>query len=573
MLSDPANLPSWFDALAQTAPADTRVSIVDAVPVLHGASTEADVFGALIFRVGYADETFASTGITHLVEHLALHGSLGSDIHANGQVDELFTIFHCRGESADVLRFLSRVSESLNALPLDRMEQEKHILSVEWQGRQGHPVSLHVMERYGHRGPGLAWSGELGLHRISSTDVLSWVATHFTAQNALLVFTADELPPGLSLRLPSGAPHPFPVRTSTLPGLPGFYEAHGTQVLVDAEVRRSTSAALFARVAQRTLLRRLRMESGLSYSVTSDYTPVDAKFARVTLTADASPDRLEELTDEFFDELELLRQGFFDPEDIAIEKRNSLRSYEDDTSIGMMMSIARNVMLGHDQQPLSALREELEAVTVEDMTAVASDFLRHALAQVPTASLARRGFRPSPRWSARTVAGTAHALSDGSGATLRVDSEGVSRITAPGAAATVRYSDCVGLLVYPDGGRVLIGADGFGVSIEPTVTPGLGELEIDALETRIAFELHVPMPPRDPAAIPRPAKRTWRPVIDRGLLMAVMWFGLAAAFLIAMWLVTGWLGVPHLRWFVVASAVVVIITTAARGDIGGGGFD
>jgi zinc protease len=51
---------------------------LDGVPVYsHDASTALPSI-ALIFRVGFVDERFGQRGITHLVEHLALHNLRGA---------------------------------------------------------------------------------------------------------------------------------------------------------------------------------------------------------------------------------------------------------------------------------------------------------------------------------------------------------------------------------------------------------------------------------------------------------------------------------------------------------------
>ena len=51
----------------------------------------------LIFRVGRADETLARPGITHLLEHLALHRHGLADYHYNGATGRAITHFHIAG--------------------------------------------------------------------------------------------------------------------------------------------------------------------------------------------------------------------------------------------------------------------------------------------------------------------------------------------------------------------------------------------------------------------------------------------------------------------------------------------
>ena len=51
----------------------TRTEI-DGVPTFWASGGNTDGYRvALLFRVGQSDETLARSGITHLVEHLALH--------------------------------------------------------------------------------------------------------------------------------------------------------------------------------------------------------------------------------------------------------------------------------------------------------------------------------------------------------------------------------------------------------------------------------------------------------------------------------------------------------------------
>src|SRR4051794_3633681 len=89
----------------------------------------------LAFRVGRADETLARGGITHLVEHLALHGHGLTDYHFNGSTGAIVTHFHMQGSEADVVAYLTGVCRALASLPLERLETEKSILRTESAGK------------------------------------------------------------------------------------------------------------------------------------------------------------------------------------------------------------------------------------------------------------------------------------------------------------------------------------------------------------------------------------------------------------------------------------------------------
>ena len=83
---------------------------VDGVPVLF-AHHPGPVRAGLIFRVGVADETLGRTGLTHLVEHLALHRQGLADYHFNGATKAAFT--HMRQAGGGRIVYMSSVAGSL----------------------------------------------------------------------------------------------------------------------------------------------------------------------------------------------------------------------------------------------------------------------------------------------------------------------------------------------------------------------------------------------------------------------------------------------------------------------------
>ena len=68
-LPDAAPMP--LTELAAVADLFTRTTI-DGIPVILAPGRDPRVTAGLAFRVGWADETLPTRGITHLVEHLAL---------------------------------------------------------------------------------------------------------------------------------------------------------------------------------------------------------------------------------------------------------------------------------------------------------------------------------------------------------------------------------------------------------------------------------------------------------------------------------------------------------------------
>src|SRR5918911_1288102 len=104
------------------AAGELRRTEIDGVPVFW-ADVPGPFTGAIRFRVGYADETLPTSGVTHLVEHLALRQFGGGPNRGyNGHVGPLFTTFHSDGAPEEVARFLESTCRAFAALPLDALE-------------------------------------------------------------------------------------------------------------------------------------------------------------------------------------------------------------------------------------------------------------------------------------------------------------------------------------------------------------------------------------------------------------------------------------------------------------------
>src|SRR3954451_114555 len=128
-----------------------------------------------MFRVGRADETLSRSGVTHLVEHLALFGHSLADYHHNGATGAVVTHFHMSGSESDVVAFLTGVCAALMTdLPIARLETEKEILRTEEHNRR--PGANHAMPlwRSGAVGYGLVSYPEWGLHELGADDVQEW---------------------------------------------------------------------------------------------------------------------------------------------------------------------------------------------------------------------------------------------------------------------------------------------------------------------------------------------------------------------------------------------------------------
>lgn len=487
----------------------------------------------LLFRVGRADETLATSGITHLVEHLALH-RLGrpGDPHHNGAAAPAYTGFQVTGTPAEVVGYLNAVCAALRDLPVDRLETEKEILRTEAAGLRRGPARLCSMWRYGSRSYGLAEYAEAGLAGLTGEQVRDWARTRFTTGNAVLWITGDAVPEGLDLTLPSGAWRPAPEPTAALPALPAFFRGEDGSVVLTSVLPRSTAAGLFAEVLGEELFRELRQKGGYSYTATAAYEPRDAGSATLVAHADALPEKQEAMVGAFVGVLAKLRAGRIEPSDLESVRASALRRQgAPGLAPDRLPGHAVDLLLGHRSRTAAEARAEIEAVTAESLREVADAVWACALLQLPGRSADRAAeltarlsaehttgltagptaeLVAAPTGSAEAVTGRRRQALADPGTVLVMGEEGVSLVSERGPI-TVRYAECSLVQAYPDGARHLVGHDGFTLTIEPTLY-GIGPAALAPLDAAVPPEVVIAMPPRDPSRIPQPPRPAPAPV-------------------------------------------------------------
>ncbi|WP_229073898.1 insulinase family protein [Actinoplanes sp. DH11] len=468
------------------------------------APTTGPMHAGLVFRVGFADEPLARRGITHLVEHLALHSFGVADYHYNGATGVEYTFFHMQGAEDDIVAFLNGVCAALGDLPMHRLPTEKEILRTEESTRGEGPTEAMPLWRHGARDYGVATYPEWGLGGITPDDLRAWVARYFTVENAALWIAGPGVPAGLDLKLPHGERRPAPAPSSALPVRPAFFPGPSNVVAWDAVVDRSTTAGVFSGVLERSLFRSLRQESGLSYTVQAGYEPRSGGRAVITAFADALPEKQSAVLGGFVDVLASLRLGLVEQSDVTavvnqrIEELN--RAEENGTRLPGQ---AFNLLAGRPVQSAEELLAELRAVTRDGVAEVGKAAFADGLLMTPGRTGADwAGYTPAPRESDSAVDGTRYRSLDDEDLAFVAGERGVS-LVSDGSAATVRYDECAVLLAWPDGARRFVGHDGIQVHFEPTLFPN-GHAVVPALDARVRPELRATMPSRDPERIPAP---------------------------------------------------------------------
>jgi predicted Zn-dependent peptidase len=522
----------------------------------------------LSFRVGRADEHLARSGVTHLLEHLALH-PFGGDPDHSGFVDAVRTVFHASGSPEEVTEFLNRLGSNLESLSSDRLEVEKQVLRAEAAGR---PATVHdslARRRYGAATYGLVGYRELGLTPLTGAHVAEWSSRHLTAGNAGLALSGPP-PAGLRIELPPGILNAPPAPSSALPATPAWYPDNVDGPAVGLVVpRRPASQALASLLAAR-LRSALRFEKGISYSPSTGYERRDGTHAHLFAAADALAENHDAVLRGLLGVLkDLATSGVTDDE--LEEAKATFRGQLDDPRVPFHFADAAvfEVLMGLEPRPADAVVDEWMALTNDEVRAVTAAGLETALACVPHGLSMPPDWHRAPEWSDDLVKGRSRSWTGRNptpaqlATDLVVGDEGVS-LTDGTHHVTVRFQDTAAALAWADGRRLLIGLDGTTLTVEPNLwqRPGTAAAEIDR---HIPGDRVIRLPDREPAEIPkRPRLPSWLPtaiaIVGYAVAAAVLLFGPwddrgrlpgpFASLLTVAFIIATWFGVAQLIRFV-----------------------
>lgn len=467
----------------------------------------------LMFRVGVRDEPFPQRGITHLVEHLAM-SRIGRRYHDyNASVELAMTTFEATGPAAEVTAFLADVCHSLSDLPTDRLETERKVLAVEAQ-EGGGILELHLLLRYGLRGPGLAAVTPPAPDALDADAVRSWAGHRFLRSTAVLALTGPP-PPGLRLPLPDG---PAPLRPHVAPlDLQGpLWTDHPDDrgIALSMQIPAGEAGAVAGRVARERLTEELRHRLGLVYDVDLVLgSSASGAGGSLTLVADPPARAAAQVAVVFDAVLEDLRRNGPTDAELADDLAEGQAVHEDPRSALDKAASAAAEHLHHSRvwDPETA-RSEREAISRGDVSKALAGYPATAILTVPEGVQARiEGFTRYPDHIGEPVRGREFKRQRFGpvprGGTLVVGEDGVSLLLRDGTL-TVRWEDVVGYGEGPEDIRTLYGSNGCTIDLHPLFFRS-GEEALALVESRVPAHLRFVESPPPPA--PDPARdRTGR---------------------------------------------------------------
>ena len=468
-----------------------QLTSVDGVPCFW-ADLPGPCHAGLLFRVGRADETLPTAGLTQLVQRLA---------YADGAVDSVITSFQAEVERPALAGFFEEVCHALGALPLDGLATERRVLSVEHEREDPGLPDRMLMMRFGAARHGLSFYEPMGVRWLEPAHVADWGRRWFTRGNAAVWMTCPP-PTGLRLPLPEGG-RAVPPEPQPIPGLelPSFAAAgHG---LTAATMLGRRTAALT--VAVRAVAERLR---DADHPVASWQLPLTADVSHRFLAVEgdggaAALDRaLESVAADGPARGELEEAVAFAVQGVSA----------DDAAAGGLERMAVEELLGAPRRWKEDLVREAQSASYAEAAAALREALgsQILLAPVDTPKPSER-FADYPWFSRDRVQGSELKPVDRSPVRLVVSQEGVSHVARDaGHASTVRFPDVAAALQERDGSLTLIGRDGAIVGLDVRLFKGADRVVAD-LERSLPPELIVP--PRDTNALERVARNKLRPQV------------------------------------------------------------
>ena len=485
----------------------TRTEI-DGVPVFS-ASEDGPLRVALLFRVGKIDETLASNGITHLVEHLALTAVGQQPYEYNGFVEGLVTGFGMTGTPADVADYFQRLTAALASLPIDRLEHESRVLNTEQAARKVGRIDSLLSIRFGATGWGLSAYPEYGLMGVDASKVDRWRADRFTRENAALMVSGP-VPDALRLELGHGDRWPVPPLEPASFRLPAWMAAPAAGVGLSLLAGRSTRLTAVLHIAERRAQARLRYEQGLSYEVGGSSVPLNADTAQVTLWADALPDNAAQVRDGLLAVVEALMASGPTDEEMRMELELVQKMLDDPRrTMGRLQGeVARELYAAANPRLEEAL-VELKQSSSADLAKGLEEAIQTGLMIVPEGLTVGGRFQPVPQWSDERLAGRTIRLRGPAavGPThLILAPEGITLVILPTRLVTIRYDQCAAVLAWSDGSRTLIANDGARIHLRPADWRK-GDTALQEIDGNIPKDRFVPAgdrPKPDPAALVRP---------------------------------------------------------------------
>lgn len=453
-------------------------TLVDGVPVFWVPEQPRNV-GALMFRVGRADESILQGGLTHLVEHLALFGLGAQQPYVfNAMVEPLRVTFHASGTPEELVAYFAHVCAALRSLPLERAPVEARVLRTEAINRRNGLLENVYGRRFGLRGLGVTGCREMSLEQPVPAAIAAWAAENFTAGNASAWFSCA-IPPELHWDLPAGTRRPVqPQETIPNLSLPAVAEGPSGVVALSLLGTRNDWPYVPAKIGARRVEQSLRYGEGITYGVEVGYDVVGPDLAHTLIAVSTLDQNARAVMKGVLRVLrELADTGPTEEELHALASELERDFTGAPAVLGFLDKCAFDELLGCPSRTIAELADEVRGLTPATVAKDLGKALDSTLLLVPEGtgtdgvSFSRYDLPSAPlpsngrshRWSKAPFPWSKDRRD------LVVGDEGIAIVHPSGRSGTLLYSEVAVALVGAGGFLELVDFDGFSIHVEPSV--------------------------------------------------------------------------------------------------------
>ncbi|MGZ4707429.1 MAG: hypothetical protein ACXWBN_01650 [Acidimicrobiales bacterium] len=430
----------------------------------------------LLFRVGIADETLLTRGLTRLALQLARTGVRHHGVDLEVVVQGACSGYHLTGDPDDVAVAITALSRSIVMPPVDQLELARHDLiirsSVVGPAEGGLAASLH----FGASGYGLLGFDDYGLSSLDADAVQTWMQRHLVGANAAMAWSCEP-PERWSIALPWGPPVPAPRPVPVAMPTPRYAQDDEVGEWAGLAVR--VGEGLAGAAAARMTVRRLREAAGTMLRerrtgvtprlVSASHPVLDGRTEVWLISCDGRPSEQRSSQLLFDIAWQLADEGTTRRElrTVAADVRAELNDGSSRPRRALHAAISH---LLDNQQPPDHRQPDLVAdLHPEAVRGAWIDALASAVWLVPRDEDAPEGTGPaSDSLVPMPRKGTCHAAVDPADPRTIVLGEFViAEVTGPDTGCVVPFRACEGLIDLDDGTSMVVGTNGDVIVIDP----------------------------------------------------------------------------------------------------------
>ncbi len=488
LLDDAGLVQAAEPAAAPTVPTSWQRTEIDGVPVFWMPGRAATRAG-VVFRVGHADESLPTSGITRMCHRLVVAGQ-GPELA--GHVGENLTTFVAQATGDELAVAVRRICELVSNPDIDDLEEIRSDLMGEDATRVLDSVEAVVKARYGPRGYGLVSYPDYGLERVRGENIVDWYVAWFVAENAVVWFDG-EVPEGLELPLNEGERRPAPEVKALPHPHPAHVHSAAPFMTLTIESADGPELAVALEILSRRLMHLLRDRDALAYGCQQECRRLGAELDHISMNIDIVATRASEAVSTMLTVLHQL--GDHGPEPTELEEariRVMHRLHTPEFVETELIRAAGDELFGAEPRDVDDYRTGVEETTQADAHAAFRSALDSLVLHVPSGvRLPAESSTNIPRFARIAVDGTRYepAVERRQGQTLIVGRDGVT-ISDGRKHETSLAKTCAAMLKWADGGRRLIDATGLEVTVEPAEWMN-GETAVGQIDQVIPVRRHL----------------------------------------------------------------------------------